>query len=264
MSESREFESVACGAARAAGCLLRSRFRERGGLTVETKGLHDFVTEVDRQAETIIVDHIRSRYPDHAVMAEEGSPDAGRATYRWVVDPLDGTTNFIHGVSPFSVSIALEDDSGLLAAAIHDPFHDETFHACRNGGARLNDEPIRCPNPNTAEQALIATGFPFRELTRLGRYMQAFESVIRTTAGLRRAGSAAIDLAYTACGRYDGFFEIGLSRWDIAAGVLIVQEAGGTVTDVVGGARHLETGDILAAGPSLHGILLEIMRAAFD
>ena len=258
-----DYEAVACAAAHQAGSVLRRRFRERTPLHVETKGLHDFVTEVDREAEREALGYIRARFPEQPVMSEEASPELPPAGYRWVVDPLDGTTNFIHGVTPFSVSIAVEDEQGLLAAAVHDPFHQETFHACRGGGARLNGEPIRCSNPTDADQALVATGFPFRELSRLDRYLQAFEACVRTTAGLRRAGSAAIDLAYTACGRYDGFWEIGLSRWDIAAGALLVIEAGGIVTDPLGGQTYLDTGDIVAGGANLQPLVLGITRKAF-
>jgi len=256
------FEVLAREAAAAAGRVLMEHFRSTE-LRVEVKGLHDFVTEVDRAAEEAVLRHIRSVFPDHAVMSEEGSPAERRAEYRWIVDPLDGTTNFIHGLTPFAVSIALEDGDGLVAAAIHDPFHGETFHARRGGGAFLNDEPIRCTDPQSSDQTLLSTGFPFRELTRLDAYLTSFEAFVRSTAGIRRAGSAAIDLAYTAAGRYDGFWEIGLSRWDIAAGTLIVTEAGGRVSDVHGGTRHLDTGDIVAAGPRLHGIMLDVTRRAF-
>ncbi len=230
---------------------------------VESKGLRDFVTEADREAEAVIVSRIAERYPDHAVMAEEASPAARPAGHRWIVDPLDGTTNFIHGVPVFGVSIAVEDPVGLVAGAIHDPLRDETFHARRGGGAWRDGEPVRCSRPAGPHEALVATGFPFRELSRVGRYLVAFEALMRSTAGLRRAGAACLDLAYTACGRYDGFWEVGLSRWDIAAGVLLVREAGGTVTDVVGGQTMLETGDIVAAGAEFHSALLEVTRNAF-
>jgi len=263
LSNPSTFERVACDAAKAAGRLLRERFLDDRRIAVETKGLHDFVTEVDREAEAAVLGHLREHFPDHVVMAEEGSPDAEAAGYRWIVDPLDGTTNFIHGVPVFAVSIALEDPEGLVAGTIHDPIRDETFHAHRGGGARLNGKPIRCSRPADAHEALIATGFPFRELSRLKRYLTAFEAFVRSTAGIRRAGSASIDLAYTACGRYDGFWEVGLSRWDIAAGVLLVRQAGGVVSDVLGGDTQLETGDIVAAGPRLHRFLLETTRKAF-
>jgi myo-inositol-1(or 4)-monophosphatase len=258
-----DFEKAACEAALAGGRLLQRRFRELDPLRVELKGQHDFVTEVDRQAETAVLDFLKARFPDHAYMSEEDSPDAAAAAYRWVIDPLDGTTNFIHGVTPFCVSIALEDADGLVAAAIHDPVHDETFHARRGGGARLNGDPISCSRPASLDDSLLATGFPFRELSRLDRYLESFEAFARSTSGIRRAGSAAIDLAYTACGRYDGFWEIGLSRWDVAAGTLIVREAGGIVTDPLGGDGHLDSGDILAAGAELHSAMLKITRKAF-
>jgi myo-inositol-1(or 4)-monophosphatase len=256
-------EDSACEAARLAGEILRRRFRTEVASRIETKGLHDYVTAVDREAESVILDFIGSHYPDHAVMSEESHPDVQRTGYRWVVDPLDGTTNFAHGVSPFAVSIAVEDDEGLAAAAVYDPLHDEMFQAHRGGGARLDGEPIRCSEPSISDNALIATGFPYRELSRLDAYLEAFTAVVRSTAGLRRAGSASIDLAYTACGRYDGFFEIGLCRWDLAAGALLVQEAGGRVTDMVGGESFADSGDIVAAGPGIHSVLEEITREAF-
>jgi myo-inositol-1(or 4)-monophosphatase len=259
-----DLERAAIDAAHAAGEVLRRRFREKARLRVEQKGLHDFVTDVDREAEAAAVASIRSRYPGHAIVAEEGSPSPAAKGSRWLVDPLDGTTNFIHGVPTFCASVAVEDEEGLAAGAIHDPFHDETFAARRGGGARLGEERIACASPTGTDDALVATGFPFRELRRLDRYLVAFEAFVRSTAGIRRAGSAALDLAFVACGRYDGFWEVGLSPWDVAAGALLVREAGGIVTDVLGGNRFLETGDVLAAGPSLHAEMLRITRAAFS
>jgi len=263
MTDPRAFENVACEAAAEAGQLLRQRFREEKALQVEIKGMHDFVTAVDREVEKLVAEFLLARFPDHTIMAEEGSPEAQASGHRWVVDPLDGTTNFIHGVPTFSVSIALEDPQGLVAGVIHDPLRDETFHAHRGGGARLNGETIRCSEPAGPHEALLATGFPFREVSRLDRYLKAFEAFVHSTAGMRRAGSAAIDMAYTACGRYDGFWECGLSRWDVAAGTLLVREAGGIVTDLVGDDTTLDTGDTLAAGGGFHPVLLEVTRAAF-
>jgi myo-inositol-1(or 4)-monophosphatase len=262
-NDGAHYETIAIEAGCRAGDLLRDRFRKRTPLRVELKGLHDFVTEVDREAEHAVLSHIREHCPDHVIMSEEASPEAAIADYRWIVDPLDGTTNFIHGVPTFSVSIALEDSAGLLAGVIHDPIREETFHAHRGGGARLNGETIRCAPVGGLQDALIATGFPFRELSRVKQYLVAFETFIRSTAGLRRAGSAALDLAYTASGRYDGFWEVGLSRWDIAAGMLLVLEAGGRVTDIQGGDKVLDSGDIVAAGPALHAAMLEVTRTAF-
>ena len=263
------FEEAAREAARRPGELLRSRFRDTSRLRIETKGLRDFVTEVDRDAENLVVGYLRDRFPDHRILAEESysktgdEMKGGGSRYRWIVDPLDGTTNFIHGVPTFGVSVALEDESGLLAAAIHDPVHDETFHACRGGGAYLNGKPIRCTAVADPNDALIATGFPFRDFTRAEGYLRSFEGFMRTTAGIRRAGAASLDLAFTACGRYDGFWEVGLHSWDLAAGALLILEAGGRVTDVVGGDGFLESGDILAAGTALHGAMLEVTRPAF-
>jgi len=256
-----EFERVAREAAEAAGRGLRERFGQP--INVRSKGLHDFVTEADDEAERTIVEHLRGNYPDHSIMTEESAPDTAPGGYRWIVDPLDGTTNFIHGVPTFCVSIALEDERGLVAAAIHDPLREETFCAHRAGGARRNGETIRCNDPADPHDSLIATGFPFRELSRLDQYLEAFETFVRSTAGIRRAGSACMDLAYTACGRYDGFWEVGLSTWDIAAGALLVLEAGGTVTDITGGDGYLRSGDILAAGKKLHPVMLRTTRAAF-
>jgi len=262
--EPEHYEAAAREAALRAGEVLRRRFREKTSVRVREKGLHDFVTDVDHEAEAAVVGFIGERFPTHTVMAEEGSPEARSTAHRWIVDPLDGTTNFIHGVPTFAVSIALEDEQGLVAAAVHDPLRDETFHAHRGGGARLNGEPISCNDSGLMDQALVATGFPFRELSRLGPYMEVFEAMVRSTAGIRRAGSAAVDLAFTACGRYDGFWEVGLSRWDVAAGILLVREAGGVVTDVIGGESSLDTGDIVAGGPQMHRAILNVTRKAFS
>lgn len=256
----RAFEDIAIDAAMAGGEVLRRRFSERDGLTVEVKSRHDYVTAVDREAEAVVVDVLRRRAPDHAILAEEGSLGAARSAHRWIVDPLDGTTNFIHGVPAFAVSIGLEDERGLVAGVVHDPCRNETFHAVRGGGARLNGLAVACSGLDNLDGALVATGFPFREMSNLPAYLQAFERFVRSTSGLRRAGSAALDLAYTACGRYDGFFEVGLFPWDMAGGALIVAEAGGLVTDVGGGPDFLTRGSVVAAGRGLHAAMLEITR----
>lgn len=253
-------ETAACEAARLGGEVLLRRFRSKEVLHVEEKGLHDFVTEVNREAEAAVTGYLRRRFPDHAILAEETFSEAHVPEHRWVVDPLDGTTNFIHGLGIFSVSVAVEDRKGLVAGAVHDPIHDETFHACRGGGAKRNGTPVACSAPTGLETSLLATGFPFREMRRVEGYMKALEAFVRTAAGLRRAGSAALDLAYVACGRYDGFWEVGLSRWDMAAGVLLVLESGGTVSDVTGGATHLDTGDIVASGKGIHPAMVAVTR----
>jgi myo-inositol-1(or 4)-monophosphatase len=255
-----ELERIAIEAARAGGEVLRRRFGDRSELAVETKARHDYVTEVDREAEAAVVSVLRLRTPDHAILAEEGSLGASGARHRWIVDPLDGTTNFIHGVPTFAVSIGLEDQDGLVAAAVHDPCRDETFHARRGGGAFLDGTRIACTGLDHLDAALIATGFPFREMGQLPAYLAAFERFVRSTSGLRRAGSASLDLVYTACGRYDGFFEVGLNPWDLAGGALVVMEAGGIVTDVRGGPGFLREGSVVAAGSRLHAAMLAITR----
>ncbi len=255
-----EFEGIAIEAAEAGGDVLRRRFADRRRLTIEVKAKHDYVTEVDREAEAAVVAVLRRRAPDHAILAEEGSSGVAQAAYRWIVDPLDGTTNFIHGVPAFAVSIGLTDESGLVAGAVRDPCRGETFHARRGGGAFLNGSPIACTTLDHLDGALIATGFPFREMSRLPAYLAAFERFVRSTSGLRRAGSASLDLAYTACGRYDGFFEVGLRSWDLAGGALVVMEAGGLVTDVRGGPGFLDEGSVVASGPRLHAAMLAITR----
>ena len=253
-------ELTAISAARDAGAILRTRFREQDTLTVERKGLPDFVTEVDRQCENAIVGRLRADFPEIAVQAEEGSPDEALAPVRWIVDPLDGTTNFIQGVPTFAVSIGLLDEHGLAAGVVFDPVHDELFHAVRGSGARLNGQPLQVSAKDDLHDAVLATGFPFRMFEKLDGYVATLRTFMTSTAGIRRAGSAALDLAHTACGRYDAFFEVGLSPWDLAAGALLVVEAGGQVTDCGGGDRFLECGEIVAGGPGLHPAVLEVTR----
>lgn len=257
---SSRFEISAIAAAHAGGAVLRRRFREPAALRVELKGRHDYVTEVDREAEAAVVGVLRRLHADHGILAEEGSGAPSPGGWRWIVDPLDGTTNFIHGVATFAVSVALEGPGGLVAGAVYDPTRDEMFHAARGGGAKLNGEAMSCARPASLDDALIATGFPFREMSRLDGYIAAFTSFVRATSGLRRAGSASLDLAYTACGRYDGFWEVGLSAWDIAAGALLVEEAGGIVSDIGGTANYLAEGSIVASGPTIHEAMVAITR----
>jgi myo-inositol-1(or 4)-monophosphatase len=257
-----EFESIAVEAALAGGTVLRRRFAGRADLSIEVKAKHDYVTEVDREAEAAVVAVLRRRAPGHAILAEEGS-GGGDSTYRWIVDPLDGTTNFLHGVPTFAVSVGLEDEQGLVAGCVFDPSRGESFHAHRGGGAFLNGEPIACTELDHLDAALIATGFPFREMDRLPAYLTAFERFVRSTSGLRRAGSASLDLVYTACGRYDGFFEVGLSPWDLAGGAIVVMEAGGLVTDVHGGPGFLANGAVVASGARLHAAMLAITKGTF-
>ena len=232
-----EFERIAIEAAHAGGDVLRRRFADRESLAIEVKARHDYVTEVDREAEAAVIAVLRRHVPEHAILAEEGSTGGAHSTYRWIVDPLDGTTNFIHGVPAFAVSIGLTDGRGLIAGAVHDPCRGETFPAHRGGGAFLNGARIACTTIDLLEAALIATGFPFREMTRLPAYLAAFERFVRSTSGLRRAGSASLDLVYTACGRYDGFFEVGLKPWDLAGSPPAPQERGPQEIEEHGSSR---------------------------
>ena len=256
-----DFHLSACVAcAREGGRVLMDYWGRRGSYPIQEKGRNDFVTIVDRRAEEAVVGLIRERFPDHSIMAEESSPTVGTSEYRWYIDPLDGTTNFIHGYPLFSVSVGLADAEGMRAAAVFDPLRNEMFTAARGRGAFLNGEPIRVSTAEQLSQALLVTGFPFRSLDRLDAFLAAFRSFILGASGIRRDGSAALDLAYVACGRYDGFWEMSLSPWDVAAGSLLVREAGGVVTDFRGGDDFLKSGDIVAANLNVHAPMLRVLR----
>lgn len=250
--------NIAVKAARRAGSII-NRAALEGGLEVRAKNRNDFVTQVDRSAEQAIIDVIRRAYPEHAFLAEESGETAGaRAEYRWVIDPLDGTTNYIHGFPQYCVSIALEHKGVPSQAVVYDPAKNELFTASRGRGAYLDDRRIRVSKCLQLKDALVGTGFPFKELGRLGQYMRQLETLMRESAGVRRAGAAALDLAYVACGRLDAFWEMGLSRWDMAAGCLLIQEAGGLVSDLGGGGEHLERGEIAAGTPK---VLPQLLKA---
>ena len=249
-------------AARIGGQVLMAR-RDDPDRTVDRKGARDFVTDADRASQEAIVTFLRQRHPDDAIRAEEdltvaaAPADAGR---EWVVDPLDGTTNFIHGYPCFSVSVAVLAAGRPVAGAVFDPVREEMFDAGRGQGAFVNGTPIQVSGVEEMADALLVTGFPFREPGGLESFLIDFHALFRRVSDIRRDGSAALDLCAVAAGRLDGFWELGLSLWDIAAGVLLVEEAGGTVTDLDGGAGHLDSGDILAANPAMHRQMLEILR----
>src|SRR2546425_11741192 len=237
--------AVAC--ARAGARIILDYWGKRGTYSIQEKGRNDFVTVVDRRAEEAIVGLIRDRFPDHAIIAEESSPTHGPSGFRWYIDPLDGTTNFIHGYPLFCVSVGLADPQGMRAAAIYDPLRNEMFTATRGGGAFLNGEPIRVSPAEKLSKALLVTGFPYRSLHRLGAYLGSFRSFVLGSSGIRRDGSAALDLPYVAGGRYDGFWEMSLSPWDGAAGSLIVGEAGGIRTHFPGPGGFLASRHVVAA-----------------
>lgn len=249
--------AVARAAARAGARALAA---EAGpGLRVEQKGSFDFVTNADRRAEEAVLAVIRERCPDHAVLAEESAGYAGKLSEAsgvlWVVDPLDGTTNFIHGFPHYAVSVAALAEGRLAAGVVLDATRGEEFAAAAGGGAWLDGRPMTVSSRERRDQSLLLTGFPFRDKDRLEPYLELFAEVFRETAGVRRAGSAALDLAYVAAGRAEGFWEMGLKPWDLAAGMLLVTEAGGVVTDFSGGDNSLWRGDIAAAAPAMHGFL---------
>jgi myo-inositol-1(or 4)-monophosphatase len=253
--------NIAVKAARRAAAVINRAARDLDGVTVTRKRHNDFVTEVDQAAEAAIIEVLRKAYPAHAILAEESGAD-GASEYEWIVDPLDGTTNFIHGFPQYAVSIALRHRGVLEQAVVFDPGRNELFTATRGRGAFLNDRRVRVSKRAKLAESLIGTGFPFRDLAHLDEYMTAFKAVTRETAGIRRAGAAALDLAYVAAGRLDGFWEIGLSPWDMAAGALLVLEAGGLVSDFDGESHYLERGNVVCGAPKVFAPLLHVVQAA--
>ncbi|HLS87065.1 MAG TPA: inositol monophosphatase family protein [Burkholderiales bacterium] len=250
--------NIAVRAARRAGSII-NRAALAGDFSVRSKRAHDYVTEVDRAAEAAIIETIRKAYPDHGILAEESGAASEAAEHRWIIDPLDGTTNFIHGFPQYCVSIALEHRKVLEHALVYDPVRDELFTASRGRGAFLNDRRIRVSRCAKLSEALVGTGFPFKELGRVDLYLRQLRSIMEKTSGVRRAGAAALDLAYVACGRLDAFWELGLAPWDMAAGALLVQEAGGLVGDLKGEQSYLASGDICAAAPKLFPPMLQAL-----
>ncbi len=242
--------NIAIRAARKAGDTISRAVDRTDRLKITVKDQNDFVSEIDKKAEAQIIDVIKKAYPDHAILAEESGSHSGD-DYLWIIDPLDGTTNFIHGFPQFSVSIALQYKGRLEVAVIYDPMRHELFTATRGGGAQMNDRRIRVSGHRNLSGSLLGTGFPYKNFSRLDSYLGMLKSFISQTSGIRRPGSAALDLAYVAAGRLDGFWEMGLKPWDIAAGVLIVQEAGGLITDLNGGHDFMESGDIVAGNSKM-------------
>ena len=247
--------NIAVRAARQAGKLLLRYYGQVDAKSVSEKGRNDFVSEVDRAAEQTIIDTIRKAYPNHAILAEESGAHRGD-DFQWVIDPLDGTTNYLHGCPQFAVSIALKHRGQLESAVVYDPLREEMYTADRGGGAFLNDRRIRVTQRKDLHGALLGTGIPFRDQRFVDQYLAMMKVLIRDTAGIRRPGSAALDFAYVAAGRTDGFWELGLSPWDFAAGVLLVREAGGRVTDLAGGERYFETGNVVAGGLKVQAAML--------
>ncbi len=249
--------TIAVRAARAAGTIIYRSMDKVDNLKITTKAANDFVSDVDRQAERVIIDTLRKAYPDHSIKAEENGELSGNEKFQWIIDPLDGTTNFLHGFPQFSVSIAFKQNGRLSQAVVFNPVNQELFTASRGEGAMLNDRRIRVSKQSGLHGALIGTGFPFKQQQHLDCYMNTFKALFPMTAGIRRPGSAALDLAYVASGRLDGFWEIALSDWDMAAGALLINEAGGLVSDFSGGEDYLETGNVIAGNPKVFKEILQ-------
>lgn len=253
--------NIALRAARSAAELIVRSMDRLDALSVNEKDSKDYVTQVDRAAEKAIVNTILKAYPDHGILGEEGSSVAGHgegADYQWVIDPLDGTTNYIHGIPHFAVSIACKFRGRVEHAVVYDPMLDEEFLASRGRGATLNGRRLRVTKRNNLTHAVLATGFPFRDgqMEHIDNYLSMFRSLAEQSAGIRRAGAASLDLAYVAAGRYDGFWEYGLSEWDMAAGALLIQEAGGLISDFAGGHQFLDNGHVVAGNPKCFKAIL--------
>ena len=248
--------NIAIRAARSAGDFIVRKINKIPDLQIEIKSKNDFVTDVDRQAEERVIDTLLKAYPSHSILAEESGEIVGTEDYRWIIDPLDGTTNFLHGFPHFAVSIACQMNGRLEHGVIYDPLKQELFTASRGDGATLNNRRIRVTNIKTTQGALLGTGFPFKNHNELETFLKQFNEFFTSASDIRRAGSAALDLAYVAAGRLDGYWESGLQSWDIAAGALIVREAGGIVGDYQGGEKHLENGQVIAGNPRIYGDML--------
>jgi myo-inositol-1(or 4)-monophosphatase len=262
-SDNAALLDIALDAARSAAAVIRDATSGRDRLVWETKGRSDFVSEVDKASESKISEVIARRAPDAFLLGEELSPEVlSRSGLVFIADPLDGTTNFLHGYPEYAVSIAAARNGELLAGVVINVPRGEEFTAAKGGGAYHDGERIRVSNLRDPGRALIGTGFPFKTLEKLPSYLEQFSLVMNGTAGIRRAGAAALDLSNVACGRFDAFWELVLAPWDVAAGVLMVQEAGGIVTDIDGNPPLLDAGSFVAGNPAMHAWLLQTIKRA--
>ena len=253
--------NTAIKAARSAGALINRASLDLDLLKVNTKSPNDFVTEVDHQAETVIIEQLLAAYPGHGILAEESGRMHGAkdSEFVWIIDPLDGTTNFIHGFPVYCVSIALAHRGQVQQAVVFDPTRNDLYYASKGRGAYLNDRRLRVSKRTRLADCLVGTGFPFRRGDNFKRYLQMFEVVMQSCAGLRRPGSAALDLCHVAAGHTDGFFETGLSPWDIAAGSLLVTEAGGLIGNFTGESDFLHQREVVAGNPKVYGQLVSLL-----
>ena len=261
--------NIAVKAARDAGRFIVQSSDRVQDSDIQTKGKHDYVTEVDKRAENHIIEIIKGAYPDHHFLAEESGSahnNTKPSDFVWIIDPLDGTTNYIHGIPHYAVSIALEHKGKLEVAVVYDPIKAEEFTAVRGKGAHLNGKRLRVTQQKDLQNALIGTGFPFRSDQEhlMDNYFEQCKRMAKATAGIRRAGAASLDLAYVAAGRLDGFWENGLQTWDMAAGILLIQEAGGLISDEVGGHDYMKKGNVVCANPKLFKPLLQLLNKKSD
>jgi len=252
--------NIAIRAAHRAGDFIVRKINKVPDLKVEVKARNDYVSEVDREAESLIIEELLKAYPGHGIVAEESGVIETDDEYRWIIDPLDGTTNYLHGFPHYAVSIACEHRGRLSHGVIYDPFKQELFAASRGDGATLNNRRIRVNNLKTVKGALLATGFPFKNPDQLDEFLKLFNAFFSSVSDIRRAGSAALDMAYVAAGRLDGYWESGLNSWDLAAGALIVREAGGLVTDYSGDGHFLENGQIVVGNPRIIADMLRTIQ----
>jgi myo-inositol-1(or 4)-monophosphatase len=248
---------------RITGNFLKTEIRKIKKSDIQTKGLNNFVTYVDKTTEQRLVRELHLLLPEAGFIAEENQELKKKDNYNWVIDPLDGTTNFIHHVPLYSISIALMQQNNVVLGVIYEPNLQECFYSWKNGGAFLNGNRIEISQIKSLKDSLLATGFPYYDYGRLDEYIVLFKHLMENTHGLRRLGSAAVDLAYTACGRFEGFYEYGLSPWDVAAGVLIVQEAGGKVSDFSGSDHYIFGGELVATNPFINDELLKVIKSHF-
>lgn len=251
---------IAMDAAKIGGDILLEHFGKITAQEIEVKGKNNFVTYVDRLSEEKIIEKILLEYPEHDIYAEESGEHNKKSDYQWIIDPLDGTTNFIQGIPVFAVNIVLVKNKDILLAVTFDPTRNELFYAEKGKGAYLNGKQIFVQNKESLSDCVLATGIPYKVSQNVDEYVVSFANFIKNSAGIRRMGSAAIDLAYTASGRFDGFWEFDLKPWDIIPGVLLVQEAGGVATDNLGKYDYWETGNIVASNKNIHNQMIEFLN----
>lgn len=254
------FLNIAIQAARAASRSILHFYDRLDEVQVTEKAKNDLVTQVDKLSEDIIIEHIHKAYPKHSILGEESGLEQNQDEYTWIIDPIDGTKNFVNGFPHFCISIAVKKGDTLEIGLVYDPIRQELFTATRGKGAQLNNKRIRVADTKKMENALIGTGFPFRHEEALQQYLKTFTKVLPQVSDIRRAGAAALDLAYVACGRLDGFWEPLLKTWDIAAGALLIQEAGGVITDFDGKRNFLQSGDVVCGNIHLHPGLLTLIK----